>query len=115
MRKKEIEREKIDPRYGWTEQRHFFDNSARFMPDRTEEAVAHGADKKDEFSFPPRSLSLDAAGGGGGGASKGCEQRERGGGGGGEEYRCVAEEEEEGGREEWRERGGASGVGQERV
>lgn len=28
------------------------------MPDRTEEAVAHGADKKDEFSFPPRSLSL---------------------------------------------------------
>lgn len=83
------------------------------MPDRTEEAVAHGADKKDEFSFPPRSLSLDAAGGGGGGASKGCEQRERG--GGGEEYRCVAEEEEEGGREEWRERGGASGVGQERV
>lgn len=111
MRKKEIEREKIDPRYGWTEQRHFFDNSARFMPDRTEEAVAHGADKKDEFSL---SLSLDAAGGGGGGASKGCEQRERG-GGGGEEYRCVAEEEEEGGREEWRERGGASGVGQERV
>lgn len=97
MRKKEIEREKIDPRYGWTEQRHFFDNSARFMPDRTEEAVAHGADKKDEFSL---SLSLDAAGGGGGGASKGCEQRERG--GGGEEYRCVAEEE--GGRE-----GGRSG------
>lgn len=72
--------------------------------------------KKTSFPFLlALSLSLDAAGGGGGGASKGCEQRERGGGGGGEEYRCVAEEEEEGGREEWRERGGASGVGQERV
>lgn len=106
MREREREREgeKIDRWPGWTEQRHFFDNSA-FMPDRTEEAVAHGADKKDEFSFPPLSRCRW-------GRWRCVEERRRG-VSRGRRRRGISEEER--GREEWRERGGASGVGQERV
>lgn len=103
-RKREREGEKIDRWPGWTEQHHFFDNSA-FMPDRTEEAVAHGADKKDEFSFPPLSRCRW-------GRWRCVEERRRG-VSRGRRRRGISEEER--GREEWRERGGASGVGQERV
>lgn len=87
------------------------------MPDRTEEAVAHGADKKDEFSFPPRSLSLSMP------LGAVAVERRRGVSRGRERERrrrrgisvCSGGRGRKGGREEWRERGGASGVGQERV